>query len=544
MLKKVLIVILIILLLILGGMLGYIWYQTSHIFVEDAVYAKNTEVLDLRGQAISEDHYLSVVSQLPQAEVYWDVPFQGGKLSNEITSLTLTQLAEEDLAMLKYFPGLKTVDATACGDYAQLEALKEKYPALEVNYQVSLGGQSVDPSVTELTLENGDYDYDVLLENLAHLPQLKSVLLPKTELTLQQVDEISAVYSEIALDFTVEVLGQEYPSDIASLDLSAMTGEQVAEVAAAIPMLANLTEIQIMDASGKSNLALEDVKALKEAAPGVTIPYTFDFFGVKISTTDEEVHIKNKKIGDENEDKIRLVLDVMDNCKRFVMEYCRMSDATMAKIREDYRDKTKVVWRIHFGKVGSTLTDAEVLRAVYDLMDDNSSALVYCEDVRFMDLGHNEFLDAVDFVAGMPKLEAVILSGAPIKSLEPFANCKELKFLEIANCIYITDISPLANCTQLEMLNLSYAKIEDLSALDEINLTHFTHIRNKIPAEEQARFEQLHPDCWTVWKNGDQPYGKGWRYDEDGLTQLPWYIKLVEAFRYPKAPNNVGWYLS
>ena len=54
MLKKVLIVILILLLLILGGMLGYVWYQHSHIFVEDAVYAKNSEVLDLRGQDICD----------------------------------------------------------------------------------------------------------------------------------------------------------------------------------------------------------------------------------------------------------------------------------------------------------------------------------------------------------------------------------------------------------------------------------------------------------------------------------------------------------
>ena len=35
----VFIVILVILLLILGGMVGYVWYQGTHIFVEDAVYA-------------------------------------------------------------------------------------------------------------------------------------------------------------------------------------------------------------------------------------------------------------------------------------------------------------------------------------------------------------------------------------------------------------------------------------------------------------------------------------------------------------------------
>ena len=543
MLKKVLIIILILLLLILGGMLGYIWYQSSHVFVEDAVYAKSSEMLDLRDQNISEEHYLSLRSQLPDCEIYWDVPFQGGKKSNDTTALTISNLTEQDIIMLKYFPQLRSVDAMGCSDYAQLEALKKQYPDLAVSYQVSLGAKSFDPAVTELTLENGDYDFDILMGNLVHLPQLTSLLLPKTDLSFEQMDAISMEHSGIALDYTVEVLGQEYPSDTASLDLSAMTGDQVEEVAASISMLANLAEIQIMDASGKSNLSLEEVKALKTAAPTVQIPYTFDFFGVKISTSDEEVVIKNKKIGDANEAQVRLALDVLDNCKRFVLDNCKLSNETMAKIREDYRDKTKVVWRVWFGKVGATLTDAEILRAVYDLQDDNCSALYYCEDVRFIDIGHSDFLDYIDFMAGMTKLEAAIISGAPIKSLEPLANCTELKFLELANCIYFTDLTPLTNCTQLEMLNLSYAKIEDLSALDALPLTHFTYIRNKTSAEEEARFIKQHPDCWTVVENGDQPYGIGWRYDEDGLTFLPWYAKLVEVFHYPNAYNNIGWYL-
>ena len=544
MLKKVLIIILVVLILILGGMLGYLWYQNSHIFVEDAVYAKKSEVLDLRGQEISEDHYRSVVSQLPGCQVFWDVPFQGGKQSNDITSLTVKTLAEQDIAMLKYFADLKSVDAMNCSDYAQLESLRSQYPKLDVRYQVSLGGLSVDPSVTELTLEKGSFDYALLMENLQHLPQVSTITLPKTDLTFEQMDAITMDHSGVSLVFTVEVLGQEYPSDTATLDLSAITSEQVEEVAAAIPMLANLESIQVMDGSGKSNLSLEDIKALKTAAPQVSIPYTFDFFGVKISTTDKEVHIANKKIGDSNEATVRLALDVMENCSRFVLENCKLSNETLAKIREDYRDKTKVVWRIWFGKVGSSLTDAEVLRAVYDLQDDNCSALYYCEDVRFMDIGHSDNLDYIDFVAGMTKLEAAIISGAPVKSLEPLANCTELKFLELANCIYFTDLSPLANCTQLEMLNLSYAKITDLSALDNLPLTHLTYIRNKTSAEEEARFVKQHPDCWTVFENGDQPYGVGWRYDEDGLTKLPWYARLAEVFRYEKTvPNQVGWYL-
>lgn len=540
--KKVLIIILVVLLVILAAMGGYLWYLNSHIFVEDAVYAKRSEMLDLRGSDISEDHYLSVQQQLPNCEILWDVPFQGGTCSSDTVSLTVTSLTQADVAMVKYFPNLTRVDATGCTDYAVLETLRTQYPGVEVVYQVALGGISVDPDVTELTLEPGDVDFELMMQNLTHLPQVTSVLLSKTDLTVGEVDTLRTEYSGIQFDFTVEILGKEYTSDTTALDLSAMTSSDVETVSAALSKLAGLETVELMDASGVSSLTMEDVKALQAAAGEAVVHYTFDFFGVTISTTDTEVKLYNKKIGDENEAQVRLALDIMENCERFVLDTCRLSDEVLEQIREDYRGKVKVVWRVWFGDNGSSLTDVEVIRAVYGLMDDNSHNLIYCEDVRFMDLGHNEFLDAVDFVAGMPKLEAIIISGAPIKSLEPFANCPELKFLEAANCIYIPDLAPLANCTKLEMVNLSYAKVEDLSALDELNLTHMTFIHNKVSDEEEARFEELHPDCWTVWKNGDQPYGVGWRYDEDD-SKLPWYQKLVDAFKYPNPNNNTGWYL-
>ena len=543
MLKKILIAILLVLLLILGGMLGYVWYQSTHVFVEDAVYKKAAEVVDLRGQEISLAHYEELRAKLPQTQILWDVPFQDGTLSQDVTSLTVTTLSDEDISRLHYFPNLKTVDASGCSDYARLNALQAQYPQLEVSYQVSLGSKSFAPDVTELVLENGDFDFDTLLENLTYLPQVKTIHLPKTQLSFEQMDAISMEHSGISLDFTVEVMGQEYPSHTDSLDLSNVTSAELDAVIAELSMLGNLHEIQLADSEGNSKLSLDDVAKLQAAVPSAVIHYTFEFYGSKLSTDDVEVVIKNERIGDENEAKVRQVLDLMVNCQRFVLDNCRLSNETMARIREDYRHRTKVVWRVWFGKVGATLTDAQVLRAVYDLMDDNCSALIYCEDVRFVDIGHSDYLDAIDFMSTWTQLEAAIISGAPIKSLEPLANCTNLKFLELANCIYFTDLTPLSNCTSLEMLNLSYAKISDLSALDQLPLTHFTYIRNQTSAEEEQRFIKQHPDCWTVFENGDQPYGQGWRYDEDGLTQLPWYARLVEVFHYPNAYNNVGWYL-
>ena len=552
--KKVLITVLLtivlVLTLVIAGAVGYIWYRDNHIFVEGTAYSIKAESLDLREEDISIAHYDAVHSQLPECDILWMVPFQGGKQPSDITSLTLEKLSREDMERLSYFPKLKTIVA-AFEDYAILEELMAVRPDLEVAYQVSIGPQKLDPGTETLTLEPGEFDYDTLMENLLHLPGMKTITFRMSELTQDQVAALSAAYPDIAISCTVEILGQEYDTETTALDLCAMASDQVEEVAQKLSLLPNLETVDL-SGCGASQLTKADVKVLQAAAPGVLFDYTFEFFGQTLSAADEEVVFKNVKMGDEAEEELRLTLDLLPNCKRFVLDNCHFSDEVLAKVREDYRHQTKVVWRIWFGK-GTTLTDAEIIRAVYDLSDKNCKDLIYCEDARFVDFGHNgddgNYLHDCSYVAGMPKLEAIILSSAYISDLSAFANCKELKMLEIAFCGMVTDISPLANCEKLEMLNISFTGVTDLSPLDKLPITHLCAMNysgKRASQEEQDRFQQLHPDCWSQYV-GEQPYGPGWRYTEDGKDYLPYYQLLRDVFQYdiyPKTPNHVGWYLS
>ena len=116
--KKVLLWILVILLLAAAACGGWWWYQETHIFVENAVYAKDSEVLDLRGTGISKEHFDTVHAQLPDCRILWDVPFQGKTLSSDTTAITLETLTEADLEMLSYFPDLNAVNALGCSEYA------------------------------------------------------------------------------------------------------------------------------------------------------------------------------------------------------------------------------------------------------------------------------------------------------------------------------------------------------------------------------------------------------------------------------------------
>lgn len=530
--------------LIAAGLIAFIIYQRTHIFVENKAYPIKAQSLDLREEDISFVHFDSVHSQLPDCQIVWNVPFQGGKVSSDSTRITIQNPSSDDIWLLQtYFPNLKLIDASACDNYTALEQLQEAMPQVSVSYTVSLGDSVALPDARELVLDPGTFDLDTLKEGLLFLHQVQSVHFRKMGLSLEDFRAMEEAFPEIAFSYTVELLGQELESSTEMVNLAEMEEADLESVIANLPLLPDLKTVELCSSDGTSGLSKEQAKAIIAAAPDAVFHYAFDFFGHTLSTDMEEVVLKKQHIGDEGEAEIRMALDLLSNCKRFVLDDCGLSNEVLAGIREDYRGRTKVVWRVRFGKAGTTLTDAEVIRSTYSLSDSNCHDLVYCEDARYADFGHDEFLNESEFLSGMTGLEVLILSGSPIKDLSPLANCKNLKILEIAYCGYITDITPLAECESLEMLNISHTKVSTgLSALEGLNLTHLVAVGgvwNRIPGDERSEFQEAYPDC-QITTTGNE-YGVGWRYS-DKETKMEWYQDIVDAFGYPNPYNDVGWY--
>lgn len=65
--------------LIAGGLTAFIIYQNTHVFVENKAYPIRAQSLDLREEDISFAHYDSLHSLLPDCQILWNVPFQGGR---------------------------------------------------------------------------------------------------------------------------------------------------------------------------------------------------------------------------------------------------------------------------------------------------------------------------------------------------------------------------------------------------------------------------------------------------------------------------------
>ncbi len=451
---------------------------------------------------------------------------------------SVTQVVTNDtIVELKDYPNLKRADLTGSTCYASILRYMDTHPEVEVIFSVELGGTQVPGDQESLTLEEGSYALETLKENLPYLRQISSLHLPGTTLSAEELAALGEQFPDIALFYTVEFLGREVTSDTQSLDLSDLKPDQVSQAAEALKKLPNVTFVELMTASGGSALSKADVKVLVDAAPGCIFHYVFRLYDQTIATNDEKVEFKKLDIGDD-ESVLREALDIMTGCKTFRLGNCSLSNEAMAKMREDYRHKgLTVAWQVWFGKDSryTVMTDQEKIRAVYNVTDATCGPLQYCEGAKYIDMGHNDTLTDLSWVAGMPNLEILIISGCAAKDLTGFENAKKLEFLEAANCYKLEDVSALVNCESLRFLNISYTKVKDLMPLDGLPLERFVCLKPKVTPDEQEIFMAIHPDCWTRFL-GSQPYGIGWRYDDNGKTYSEYYRKIRDIFGYDDMP--------
>ena len=441
-------------------------------------------------------------------------------------------VTESDINQLDLYTNLKTVDLSGSTCYDAIAQFVQARPDVKVTYTVDLGGTVVANDVTTLDLAAGTFDYDVLTGHLPYLPQVSAISLPVTDLSREQIDALRLAYPNIAVDYTVALLGQELTEDVQILELETLEAAQIPEVAAVLPMLPNVHTLDLTDDAGNSPMSTTDVKALMDACVGLKVVYEFDFYGLRLSTATETVELNRVDIGNEGEAVIRQALDIMPHCTYMKLDDCGIDSTVMASIREDYPD-TKVVWRIFFGKF-NCLTDAEMLRLTNGLKDSHVGELIYCNDVKYLDVGHNEPLTDISFIAYMPKLEICILSGSSVSDLSAFTNHQNIEFLEMCFCSYVKDLSPLTNCPNLKFLNISYTAVRDLALVYDMPLERFNCMQNKIPEDQQIKFQNGHPNCLTRF-SGTQCYGYGWRYDDDGITFSEYYANMRVIFMYDNA---------
>ena len=451
--KKLLMVLLILLLFGAVGS-GVIWNATHYVFVDMRFYPRNAQVLDLRGKEISVAHYERVCKALPNCEILWDIPFQGSRYAQDTETLTVTELAQRDIAVLAHFPDLRTVEAEGCQNYDNLQLLETRLPQLDIRYSVALGDRNYARRETRVELERVD---EGELSRLACFPDLKTVVVRGGDAAA--VEALRTYCGENGLQFSVGLGKQILSATAKKVRASEVTEEELA----LLHFLPDLQSLHLEDPKVPAEVLLE----LRGRLPQVNITWEKTVCGVTCSSQDKEVDLTGAKI--HSLDKVKREMAYFPEAQTLFLGNCGIDNERLAVFRAEMREEYKVVWVVELGKKLTARTDdttfMPVREHVYYFNDTEAYNLRYCEEMVCIDIGHMSITD-ISFVEYMPNLEFLILAHTQVQYIEPIRSCKKLKFLEL-DWSPIRDYSPLLDCTGLEDLNLgnTYADFEPVGKM-------------------------------------------------------------------------------
>lgn len=533
---------------------GIGWLLATYHVVDFKLYRKDTSSLDLRGQEISVSHYEKLSEKLPDIDIRWDVPFQGGLLPDDSREVTVTELSAEDARILaEHLPGLRAVNGLECADYENLLWLKQRRPEVKVEYRVCLNGTNYSGTAMQITL-GGITEEELAL--LGYLPKLNTVTVTGGE--AETLKRLRDYCGEKEIAFRLQLGGEVVSENAVIAAVDGTTNEELN----LLQLMPKLKQLHLTEPEADAEKLLQ----LEKNIPGVTVTWektvlgkTFSNDATEIDLTDIIALGEGQKLGDKTAyqygldypvqgtqeevatavkvtkyhplpdktdetkaliEQIEAAMEYFPNAEKLVMLGSTMHNEAMADFRERHREEYKVVWTVQCGYV-ATRSDAEffmpVKYHVYYLNDAEAYNLRYCEDIVALDIGHMAVSD-ISFVEFMPKLEYLILAHTGIRYIEPIRSCKNLKFLEV-DWTGIQDLSPLLDCTGLEDLNVGNTGV-DLSPLKEM-----TWLKNLWMIFRGGAYElsQVLPDTKVV-ASGEATVDSGWR-------DLPNYFAMRDCLK-------------
>ena len=417
--------------------------------------------------------------------------------------------------------------------YSEIEAYMAENPDKAVTYTVTLGdGVKVTNTDTAVALTD-DAQADSMTAQAEYLQHVTDIAYQGS--SPDAVFALRKAFPNAKVSFAVDFLGQTITDDTTVLDFTDLTAKDLDTAAVYLQLPEALQTVTLNEDGHPSPLTLEQAAQLQAARPEVHLNYTVELFGQLISTDMESVEYFKAPIYDSGLSELRTLIPMMYNLTYLKLDWCETSDEAMAQLREDFKDKCKVVWRVFIGQ-NNLLTDSLKLWATWSLTNETVKPLIYCTELKYLDMGHNKFTN-LDFMVNMTELEMAIVAVGEVNDISGIANCTTLEFLELfTSDLDDEDMQHLAGLTNMKYLNVSnLTKVTNLSFTDNMTqLRRLWCVMSPIGKEEAERVQSLHPDCEVlVYAYGD-PTDHGWRYVEGtgDTVRSPEYELVTKRFGY------------
>ena len=460
-------------------------------------------------------------------------------------------IGRRDVAKLDYFTRLKSADLRGSSCPEEIAQWAALHPQVQVLYTVVLpNGERVENTAEELDLEwMTAEDVPAMLDALSGLNNIRSLRFGEVggQLGIQDMQAIRALKPDAAFHFSAVIGGKVFDGEAESLDLRDARHEDVQALAVVLSCMSRLTTVELGSEEAGS-IPWPDIALLKSTRPDVQFHYSFTLYGKQIDLDTEKLDYRGLPIRD-NGDALYSVLSCMNHCTYVDLDSTGISDSSLEKLRALF-PQTKIVWRVWFGENYSVRTDVERILASKPTvggMIRDASMLRYCTDVKYLDLGHNDDLTDLSFVASMPNLEVLIIAMTGVTDISPLRSCPRLEYLEL-NSTNVSDLGPLEKLTGLHHLNIAACpRIKDITPL--YGLTELERLwigrDTPVPEEQARRMKELAPAC-KVNTTTDDPHGDAWRFtaydpEEPKYYWVPRYELLRKQLGYNYQEYSFYW---
>ncbi len=426
---------------------------------------------------------------------------------------------------------------TACGvgKTAEPAVTAETRPTPVV---FAAGSAAADAEELRLPLAEGETAL------LASLPALRAADFSGSA-NEEEVAAWAGAHPEIECFYTVTLPdGTILNSGTQSFDMRSLSPAECEAYAAKLALLPDLKSVRLGKEGGAHSW--ESLARLRALLPEPAFRYAFTLYGKDCDLSDTSLNFSHIPIED-NAAALRKVIPLMSELNYVDMDTTGIPNPEMEKLRADFPD-VKFVWRVWFGENYSVRTDVQRILASRPtaggmLYPWDGEALACCHDVVFLDLGHNQQLTDISFVAQMPKLETAILAMCGWSDATPLTNCPELEYLEMfgTEC---TDLRPLAELHNLKHLNIAgIVDIDDVSPLFGMTQLERLYLgsMNRVPNEQTEELRRRLPNCEVDTLVYDDPTGGHWRWDEEGNIVPRYYLLRMQFDYYDDDVFSLTW---
>ena len=495
------------LLLVGAGVAAVVIHQRC-VIVGGRLLKKET-VVDARALELSCEQYDAAAAKYPEQTIRWSVPVGDERFDSFSEQIAPHSLPPEELDRLRYFPALRSIDASACTDYAALAQDWRALEGVDLRWSVESADGAIDGRTERLEVKT--LSAAELRELIGLLPELRELDLRASSLSDEETDALIRDHGELSIRYTVRFWGLSFPEDTRSITLPEGAQGEIEELARGLDRLPQLESVDLCAAQ----LSRAELAAVLPHCPEDT-RYNVPLYDLFLPWDCEQLDLSNRELADTVE--LEEAVALLPRLKKVDMCGCGLSNEEMEALNQRH-EGVQFVWLIHFSLY--TLRTDETAFCAANLPNHNWSAarpsdeematLRYCHDMVALDLGHMFFTD-LGFLESMPHLRYLILVEERIHDITPIGTLKELEYLEIFINV-IDDVSPLLNCKNLKHLNMCYTRGYDAEPLKQMTWLERLWIGgSKVDMKVLQEIADALPNTECVIKepNGGSTAG-GWR---------------------------------